>query len=298
MARPVKPLAVAAWRPRRVGWLDMPTLRHAATASGFTGLAINHVDTLAGLDTVKVAHAYDLNGEELPTVPGTTERWADCEPVYREFDGWPDPDWSAVADSGYDDIPAAAQEYLGYIAAELDADIYAVGVGPGREDTVVVGDPFDNACDDHRPQPRTPARGRVEIADDRVATAICVRSRKPVLPRSAVTTAGRPSTRARCARWLPRPGPTSASVRRRHTGRAHRDRTVRPGRRSRPDRLHHHVDRPAPSDRGPFAAVGGRRDGPSSSYGHRDHGCPILLNNTTLWSVTRYTTIEGTNFRR
>ena len=123
----------------------MPTLRHAATASGFTGLAINHVDTLAGLDTVKVAHAYDLNGEELPTVPGTTERWADCEAEFRAFDGWPDVEWSAVADSGYDAIPAAAQEYLGYIAAELDADIYAVGVGPGREDTVVVGDPFGNA---------------------------------------------------------------------------------------------------------------------------------------------------------
>jgi adenylosuccinate synthase len=132
-------------RPRRVGWLDMPMLRHAAIASGFTGLAINHVDTLAGLDTVRVGHAYDLDGEELLTVPGTTERWADCEPVYREFDGWPDIDWSAAADSGYDAIPEHAQEYLGYIAAELDADIYAVGVGPGREDTVVVQDPFDHA---------------------------------------------------------------------------------------------------------------------------------------------------------
>ena len=132
-------------RPRRVGWLDMPMLRHAAIASGFTGLAINHVDTLAGLDTVRVAHAYDLDGEELLTVPGTTERWADCEPVYREFDGWPDIDWSAAADSGYDAIPENAQEYLGYIAAELDADIYAVGVGPGREDTVVVQNPFDHA---------------------------------------------------------------------------------------------------------------------------------------------------------
>ena len=132
-------------RPRRVGWLDMPMLRHAAIASGFTGLAINHVDTLAGLDTVRVAHAYDLDGEELLTVPGTTERWAGCEPVYREFDGWPDVDWSAAADSGYDAIPENAQEYLGYIAAELDADIYAVGVGPGREDTVVVQNPFDHA---------------------------------------------------------------------------------------------------------------------------------------------------------
>jgi adenylosuccinate synthase len=130
-------------RPRRVGWLDMPMLRHAATASGFTGIAVNHVDTLAGLDTVKVGHAYELDGEERLTVPATTERWADSEAVYREFDGWPDVDWGAVAASGYDSIPENAQEYLGYVAAELDADIYAVGVGPGREDTVVVQHPFE-----------------------------------------------------------------------------------------------------------------------------------------------------------
>jgi adenylosuccinate synthase len=131
-------------RPRRVGWLDMPMLRHAATASGFTGLAINHVDTLAGLDTVKVGHAYELDGEELLTIPATTEQWADCEATYREFDGWPDVDWSDVAERGYDAIPEHAQEYLGYIAAELDTDIYAVGIGPGRDDTVVVQNPFDN----------------------------------------------------------------------------------------------------------------------------------------------------------
>ncbi|WP_254821599.1 adenylosuccinate synthase [Haloglomus halophilum] len=130
-------------RPRRVGWLDMPMLRHAATASGFTGLAINHVDTLAGLDTVKVGHAYERDGEEQLTIPATTEKWADCEAVYREFDGWPEADWSDVAERGYDALPENAQEYLGYIAAELDADIYAVGVGPGREDTVVVQDPFE-----------------------------------------------------------------------------------------------------------------------------------------------------------
>ncbi|PSP77945.1 adenylosuccinate synthase [Halobacteriales archaeon QS_4_69_225] len=91
-------------RPRRVGWLDVPMLRHAARASGFTGLAVNHIDVLAGLDQVKVGHAYTLDGAERLTMPTTTERWADCEPTFRAFDGWPD-------------------------------------VGPGREETVVVEDP-------------------------------------------------------------------------------------------------------------------------------------------------------------
>ena len=129
-------------RPRRVGWLDMPMLRHAARANGFTGLAVNHLDVLAGLDEVKVGHAYTLDGEELLTMPPTTEQWGDCEAELRTFDGWPDVEWADVAESGYEAIPENARVYLDYIATELDTPIYAVGVGPGREETVVVESPF------------------------------------------------------------------------------------------------------------------------------------------------------------
>ncbi|MES3516421.1 MAG: adenylosuccinate synthase [Natronomonas sp.] len=129
-------------RPRRVGWLDMPMLRHAARVNGFTGLAVNHIDVLAGLDTVEVGHAYTLDGEELLSMPTTTERWGECEAVLRSFDGWPEVDWTAVAAEGYDEIPENARRYLEYIADELDTPIYAVGVGPGREETIVVESPF------------------------------------------------------------------------------------------------------------------------------------------------------------
>ncbi|MEF8841767.1 MAG: adenylosuccinate synthase [Haloarculaceae archaeon] len=130
-------------RPRRVGWLDVPMLRHAATVNGFTGLAVNHLDTLAGLDEVKLGHAYDLGGEELLTMPSTTERWAECEAVLRGFDGWPDVDWSDVAAEGYDAIPENARTYLDYLETELGAPVYAVGVGPSRGETVVVRSPWE-----------------------------------------------------------------------------------------------------------------------------------------------------------
>ncbi len=129
-------------RPRRVGWLDVPMLRHAARASGFTGIAVNHIDVLEGLDEVKVAHSYTLDGEELLRMPATTERWGDCEPNYRTFDGWSCDDWSAVADGGYEAVPENARAYLEYLADELAVDVYAVGVGPERGDTVVRHHPF------------------------------------------------------------------------------------------------------------------------------------------------------------
>jgi adenylosuccinate synthase len=129
-------------RPRRIGWLDVPMLRHAARVSGFTGLAVNHVDVLAGLETVEVAHAYDLDGERVETLPTTTERWAACEPVYREFDGWPEFDADAVVEEGYDALPANAREYLSYLEDELDAPVYAVGIGPDRDQRVVRETPW------------------------------------------------------------------------------------------------------------------------------------------------------------
>jgi adenylosuccinate synthase len=129
-------------RPRRVGWLDIPMLRHAARANGFTGLAINHIDVLAGLDEVKVGHSYTLDGEEVFTMPPTTEKWADCKANFRTFEGWEDVDWNAVAEEGYEAIPENARAYLDYIAEELETPVYAVGVGPGREQTIVVESPF------------------------------------------------------------------------------------------------------------------------------------------------------------
>ena len=130
-------------RPRRVGWLDMPILRHATRASGFTGLAVNHIDTLAGLDELQVGHSYTLDGEKLKTIPATTENWLDCEPNYRTFDGWSEADWEEIVAEGYDALPENAQAYLEYISDELETPIYAVGVGPGREESIIVERPFE-----------------------------------------------------------------------------------------------------------------------------------------------------------
>ncbi len=130
-------------RPRRIGWLDLPMVRHAARVSGFTGLAVNHVDVLAGLDELKVCTAYELDGEVIDTVPTSTERWERCEPIYREVKTWSEVDWTAVAAEGYEALPEPAREYLAFLAEEVDTPVYAVGVGPDREETIEVTNPFE-----------------------------------------------------------------------------------------------------------------------------------------------------------
>jgi len=129
-------------RPRRIGWLDVPMLRHATRVNGYTGIAVNHLDVLAGLDELKVGHAYELAGEERLSLPATTERWGECEPVHREFDTWEEFDADAVAEGGYEALPGAAREYLEYLEDQLDTPVHAVGVGPDRKQTVVRTNPW------------------------------------------------------------------------------------------------------------------------------------------------------------
>jgi adenylosuccinate synthase len=48
-----------------------------------------------------------------------------------------------VADAGYDALPEAAQTYVEFVADAVDADLYAIGVGPDRAATVELANPFD-----------------------------------------------------------------------------------------------------------------------------------------------------------
>ena len=130
-------------RPRRIGWLDLPMLQHAARVSGFTGISINHLDVLAGLDELAVATAYELDGERIERVPATTERWARCEPVVEWVEPWADTDWDAVANEGYDALPPAARAYVERIEEAVGVSAYAIGVGPDRAQTIERVDPWE-----------------------------------------------------------------------------------------------------------------------------------------------------------
>ena len=130
-------------RPRRIGWLDIPMLRHAANVNGFTGLVVNHVDVLAGLEQVKVAEAYEVDGQRLQTPPVTTEEWLACDPVLKSFEPWPAVNWREIAHEGYEALPAQTKSYLEYLEAELEASVYAVGVGPDRTETIERVNPFN-----------------------------------------------------------------------------------------------------------------------------------------------------------
>ena len=121
-------------RPRRTGWFDAVIVRHAVRINGLTSIAINKLDTLAGLHTLKVCKAYRLpDGRIIENFPPTLEELAGCEAIYEEFDGF-DADLSKCR--SFDDLPAAARTYVEGVERLIGCRVSMVGVGPGREQSI------------------------------------------------------------------------------------------------------------------------------------------------------------------
>ncbi|MGE5590254.1 MAG: adenylosuccinate synthase [Bacillota bacterium] len=120
-------------RPRRVGWLDTVIVRYAARLSGLTGLAITRLDTLGGLDTVKICTGYRLGDRVTRDFPQSLKTLAQCEPVYEEMPGWQE-DLSRL--TSYHDLPATAKAYLQRVRELTGVDLALVSIGRDRTQTV------------------------------------------------------------------------------------------------------------------------------------------------------------------
>ena len=122
-------------RARRCGWLDSVLVRYAVMINGADELAITNLDGLDGLDTIRICTAYKLRGETLNYPPATAADLEACEPVYEEHQGWKQ-DLSKT--TRYADLPPLARKYLDRVAELTGAKISLVGIGPARDQTLIV----------------------------------------------------------------------------------------------------------------------------------------------------------------
>lgn len=117
-------------RPRRTGWFDAVIVRHSVRVNGLDSLAVNKLDTLSGLDTLKVCVAYKKpDGTVTNYFPPTLEELEGCEPVYEEFEGFNE-DISKCRT--FDELPQACKKYIERLEEICDCKISMVGVGPDR----------------------------------------------------------------------------------------------------------------------------------------------------------------------
>jgi adenylosuccinate synthase len=127
-------------RPRRCGWLDAVTLRHATRLNGVSGHCITKLDVLDKVEQLRVCVAYRFDGEVVDTPPSGAEALSRCEPVYEEFPGW---NSSTVGIRKLEDLPAKARAYLDRIELLTETPVDLISTGAARDDIVVVKHPFD-----------------------------------------------------------------------------------------------------------------------------------------------------------
>ena len=126
-------------RPRRIGWLDTVVLRHTKRTSGLSYLAVTLLDVLSGIDQLKIAVSYDLNGEEIDYIPAEIEDFQACKPHYIMMPGWTE-DITGV--KSFEELPENAKRYLNKLTELVGVPLGIFSVGPDRTQTIQVKDIF------------------------------------------------------------------------------------------------------------------------------------------------------------
>ncbi len=134
-----KEFGATTGRKRRCGWLDLVVLRDSTRLNGLSSLAITKLDVLTGLEYIKVCVGYDIDGERIDHRPASMKKLAKCKPIYEEMPGWRE-DISQARQ--LDQLPVNAQAYVKTIEEMTGVAVSIVSVGPAREDTIMVKDPF------------------------------------------------------------------------------------------------------------------------------------------------------------
>jgi adenylosuccinate synthase len=126
---------VTTGRDRRCGWFDAVIARYAARVNGLTDFFLTKLDVLTGWERIPVCVAYDVDGRRHDEMPMTQTEFFHARPVYEELPGW-DEDISGA--KALEDLPKNAQSYVKALEELSGGPISAVGVGPGRDETIVV----------------------------------------------------------------------------------------------------------------------------------------------------------------
>lgn len=119
-------------RARRVGWFDSVVVRHARRVSGITGLSLNSLDVLSGLETVKICTGYKYRGDIITHYPASLKMLAECEAVYEELPGWSE---DITAAKTLEDLPANTRKYVERVSELTGIPISIFSVGRNREQT-------------------------------------------------------------------------------------------------------------------------------------------------------------------
>ncbi|MRH91895.1 adenylosuccinate synthase [Nocardia sp. SYP-A9097] len=127
-------VGVTTGRARRTGWFDAVIARYATRVNGITDYFLTKLDVLSSLDTVPICVAYEIDGERFDEMPTTQTDFHHAKPIYEEMPGW----WEDISGCRtFEELPATAQAYVLRLEELSGARMSCIGVGPGRDQTIV-----------------------------------------------------------------------------------------------------------------------------------------------------------------
>ncbi|WP_103504420.1 adenylosuccinate synthase [Streptomyces sp. SM14] len=126
---------VTTGRDRRCGWFDAVIARYATRVNGLTDFFLTKLDVLTGWETIPVCVAYEIDGRRVEELPYNQSDFHHAKPIYEYLPGWTEDITKAKS---LDDLPANARAYVQALEDMSGAPISAIGVGPGRDETIQI----------------------------------------------------------------------------------------------------------------------------------------------------------------
>jgi adenylosuccinate synthase len=126
---------VTTGRDRRCGWFDAVIARYATRVNGLTDFFLTKLDVLTGWERIPVCTAYEVDGRRVEELPYSQTDFHHAKPVYEMLPGWSE-DISGAKE--FSDLPKNAQAYVKALEEMSGAPISAIGVGPGRDETIQI----------------------------------------------------------------------------------------------------------------------------------------------------------------
>ncbi|ASQ95983.1 MULTISPECIES: adenylosuccinate synthase [unclassified Streptomyces] len=126
---------VTTGRDRRCGWFDAVIARYATRVNGLTDFFLTKLDVLTGWERIPVCVAYEIDGKRVEELPYSQTDFHHAKPIYETLPGWSEDITQAKT---FDELPKNAQKYVQALEEMSGAPISAIGVGPGRDETIQI----------------------------------------------------------------------------------------------------------------------------------------------------------------
>lgn len=131
---------VTTGRPRRCGWFDAPLVEQAVVVNSMTDIFLTKLDVLTGWEKIPVCVAYDIDGTRHDVMPMTQSDFHHAKPIYEYLPGWTE---DITGARSFDELPANCQSYVKRLEELIGCRISGIGVGAGREQSVMINDLID-----------------------------------------------------------------------------------------------------------------------------------------------------------